>query len=41
MQFKITTQDTRTFISILLKNNIKIFEELIDTSSDKTYNLYT
>ena len=25
----------------LLKDNIKLFEELIDTSSDKTYNLYT
>jgi len=24
-----------------LKDNIKLFEELIDTSSDKTYNLYT
>lgn len=24
-----------------LKNNIKLFEELIDTSSDKIYNLYT
>ena len=24
-----------------LIDNIKLFEELIDTSSDKTYNLYT